>query len=109
LDVLVLMDEPAFPGCRLKCRIGIIEGRQGKKKKGERNDRIIAIEEANHSYAHVHHVKELGEKSVKELEEFFMNYHDLQGEKYRILDVKGPAEARRRITDGMKSVRKRKS
>ena len=94
-DVLVLMDEPAFPGCLLKCRIiGVIEGQQGKKKKGERNDRVIAIEEANHSYAHVHHVKELGKKFVKELEEFFVNYHDLQGEKYRILDVKGPAEAR---------------
>lgn len=109
-DVLVLMDEPAFPGCLLKCRIiGVIEGQQGKKKKGERNDRIIAIEEANHSYAHVHHVKELGKKFVKELEEFFVNYHDLQGEKYRILDVKGPAEARRRVADGMKGVRKRKS
>ena len=67
-DVLVLMDEPAFPGCLLKCRvIGVIEGQQGKKKKGERNDRIIAIEEANHSYAHVHHVKELGKKFVREL------------------------------------------
>lgn len=109
-DVLVLMDEPAFPGCLLKCRIiGVIEGQQGKKRKGERNDRVIAIEEANHSYAHVHHVKELGKKFVKELEEFFVNYHDLQGEKYRILDVKGPAEAHRRIADGMKNVRKRKS
>ena len=109
-DVLVLMDEPAFPGCLLKCRIiGVIEGQQGKKKKGERNDRIIAIEEANHSYAHIHHVQELGKKFVKELEEFFVNYHDLQGEKYRILDVKGPTEARRRIADGMKSVGKRKS
>jgi inorganic pyrophosphatase len=109
-DVLVLMDEPAFPGCLLKCRaIGVIEGQQGKKKKGERNDRIVAIEEANHSYAHVHHVKELGKKFVKELEEFFVNYHDLQGEKYRILDVKGPAEALRRVADGMKGVRKRKS
>lgn len=109
-DVLVLMDEPAFPGCLLKCRvIGVIEGQQGKKKKGERNDRIIAIEEANHSYAHVHHVKELGKKFVKELEEFFVNYHDLQVEKYRILDVKGPAEAQRRIRDGIKSMRKRKN
>jgi len=109
-DVLVLMDEPAFPGCLLKCRIiGVIEGQQGKKKKGERNDRVIAIEEANHSYAHIHHVKELGKKFVMELEEFFVNYHDLQREKYRILDVKGPAEARRRIADGMKTVRKRKS
>lgn len=108
-DVLVLMDEPAFPGCLLKCRvIGVIEGQQGKKKKGERNDRIIAIEEANHSYAHVHHVKGLGKKFVKELEEFFVNYHDLEGEKYRILDVKGPTEARRHIDEGIKKMRKRK-
>ena len=46
LDVLILMDEPAFPGCLLKCRpIGIIEGEQRKKKSGkERNDRVVAIE-----------------------------------------------------------------
>jgi inorganic pyrophosphatase len=109
-DVLVLMDEPAFPGCLLKCRIiGIIEGQQGKKKKGERNDRIIAIEEANHSHAHVRHVKELGKKFVKELEEFFVNYHDLEGKKYRILDVKGPSEARHRLDDGIKKLGKRKA
>jgi inorganic pyrophosphatase len=109
-DVLVLMDEPAFPGCLLKCRvIGIIEGLQGKKKDGERNDRIVAIENANHSYAHVHNVKELGKKFVTELEEFFVNYHDMQGKKYRIIDIKGPAEARRRIADGMKSAGKRKN
>lgn len=108
-DVLVLMDEPAFAGCLLTCRvIGVIEGQQGKKKTGERNDRVIAIEEANHSYAHVRHVKELGKKFVKELEEFFVNYHELQGDKYRILDVKGPAEARRRIDDGITNLRRDK-
>ena len=59
-DVLVLMDEQAFPGCLLRCRIiGVIEGLHGKKKNGERNDRLIAIEEANHSFAHVRHVNEL--------------------------------------------------
>src|SRR5260370_27297860 len=41
LDVLVLMDETAFPGGVLKCRvIGVIEREQGNKKKKERNDRI---------------------------------------------------------------------
>lgn len=109
-DVLVLMDEPAFPGCLLKCRmIGIIEGQQGKKKSGERNDRIIAVEEANHSYAHIRHVRELGKKFSKELEEFFVNYHDLEGKKYRILDMKGPAEARRRLEDGIRETRKKKN
>jgi len=107
-DVLVLMDEPAFPGCLLKCRIiGIIEGQQGRKREGNRNDRIIAIEEANHSYAHVRHVKELGKKFVTELEEFFVNYHDMEGEKYRILDMKGPTEARRRLEDGIRKMRKK--
>src|SRR5271154_6416335 len=34
VDVLVLMDEPAFPGCLLECRlIGVIQGEQGKGKK----------------------------------------------------------------------------
>lgn len=109
-DVLVLMDEAAFPGCLLKCRIiGIIEGQQGKKRKGLRNDRLVAIEEASHSYAHVRHVKDLGKVFVRELEEFFVNYHELEGEKYRILDVKGPGEARRRLHDGMRQARRKKS
>ena len=80
-DALVLMDEPVFPGCLLTYRmIGIIEGGQGEKKSGTRNHRIIAIEAANHSYACVYHVNDLGKKFVKELEEFFVNYHELDGE-----------------------------
>lgn len=101
VDVLVLMDEPAFPGCLLRCRvIGIIEGQQGKKKEKERNDRIVAIERDNHSYAHVRHIHDLGQTFVRELEKFFVNYHKLSGKKYRILAAKGPSEARRRIEDG---------
>ena len=108
VDVLVLMDEPAFPGCLLKCRpIGIIEAEQGKKDKIERNDRIIAIEQANHSFAHVKHVDDLGKKFVKELEEFFVNYHQLSGKEYRILDVKGPGEASRRLKDGIRALKKK--
>lgn len=34
VDVLVLMDEPAFAGCVLTCRvIGVIEGDEGKARK----------------------------------------------------------------------------
>src|SRR4030095_12974030 len=93
VDVLVLMDEPAFPGCLLQCRvIGVIEGEQGKKKQSTRNDRIVAVEGENHSYAHVRHIKDLGKEFVGELEEFFVNYHELSGKKYRIVDVRGPRE-----------------
>jgi len=54
-------------------------------------------------------VKDLGKKFVQELEDFFVNYHDLQGKKYRILDVKGPSEARRLVEQGIKNSRGRKS
>ncbi|MFI5070855.1 MAG: inorganic diphosphatase [Terriglobales bacterium] len=108
VDVLVLMDEPAFPGCLLKCRIvGIIEGEETEKKKTERNDRVVAVELENHSYAHVKHVKDLGKKFVRELEEFFVNYHELSDRKYRILEVRGPNEAQRRIKDGLLAAKRK--
>ena len=103
LDVLVLMDEPAFPGCVLKCRvIGVIEGEQGSKKKKERNDRIVAIEQQNHSWADIKQIRDLGDEFCRELEEFFINYHGLSDEKFRVIAVKGPNAARELIKRGMK-------
>jgi inorganic pyrophosphatase len=99
-DVLVLMDEPAFPGCLLQCRvIGIIEGEEGTKRDHVRNDRAVAVEQANHGFADVDHIRQLGKKFVRELEEFFVNYHELNGKKYQALAVKGPRKALRRIEE----------
>src|ERR1700682_1992648 len=108
IDVLVLMDEPAFPGCVLKCRpIGVIEGEQGKNKDKERNDRIVAVEKENHSFADIKHIDDLGKQFVCELEEFFINYHELSGKQYRVIDVRGPKQARKRIEDGIRAARRR--
>jgi inorganic pyrophosphatase len=108
LDVLVLMDEPAFPGCRLSCRpVGVIEGEQGAKKKAKRNDRLVCVEKGNHSYAHVKHIDDMGPQFEKELEEFFVNYHRLHGKEYRILAMKGPAQALRCVKACRKAARKR--
>jgi inorganic pyrophosphatase len=100
VDVLVLMDEPAFPGCVLTCRpIGVIEGEQVEKrrKKKERNDRIVAIEQDAHSWADIETMKDLGKRFERELEEFFVNYHKMSGSEYRILGVKGRSTARKLV------------
>ena len=103
VDVLVLMDEPAFPGCVLKCRpIGVIEGEQGDKKKTVRNDRIVAIQEDAHSWEDVKTIDDLGKQFCRELEEFFVNYHKLSGKEYRILGLKGPDQARKLVKAGMR-------
>jgi inorganic pyrophosphatase len=103
IDVLVLMDEPAFPGCTLTCRpIGVIEGEQGTKKKKERNDRIIAVEQDAHNWADVKTIDDLGKEFERELEDFFVNYHELSGKQYRVLGVKGPNQARKLVKAGMR-------
>jgi inorganic pyrophosphatase len=108
VDVLVLMDEPAFPGCVLKCRlIGIIEGEQMTGNGKERNDRLVAIEKDNHSFADIEHLDDMGKLFLEGLERFFENYHALKGDKYRVLGAHGPGRARKCIEKGMQAARGR--
>lgn len=81
--------------------------RAGQEEKRPAQRSIVGVEEENHSYAHIKHVRDLGKNFVEELEEFFVNYHRHLGKKYRILDVKGPAEACCRIEDGRKAARRK--
>jgi inorganic pyrophosphatase len=103
VDVLVLMDEPAFAGCVLWCRpIGVIEGEQGNTKDKERNDRIIAVEKDAHSWADIKTITDLGKEFCRELEKFFVNYHQLSRERYRVLGLKGPRQARKLVKSRMR-------
>jgi inorganic pyrophosphatase len=98
VDVLVLMDEPAFPGCVLTCRpIGVIEGEQGDKKNKVRNDRIVAVEQGGHAWEEIKTIDDLGKQFVRELEEFFVNYHKLSGKEYQVIGVRGPEQARKLV------------
>ena len=103
IDVLVLMDEPAFPGCVLSCRpIGVIEGEQSDNKNKERNDRILAVQKEAHSWADIKTIDDLGNQFRRELEQFFVNYHKLSGKQYRVLGLKGPDKARKLVKAGMR-------
>jgi inorganic pyrophosphatase len=105
IDVLLLMDEPAFPGIAVKARlVGIIEGEQLDGKKKIRNDRLVAVAAANHMYANVRKLNDLPEKWVTELQDFFVNYHSLEGKKYRLLGCKGSEAAMRLIKQAQKAV-----
>jgi len=59
-----------------------------------------SVEEANHSYANIEHIDDLGKALVQELSESFVNVHEVDGSKFEVLDVRGPKEARRRIEKG---------
>lgn len=98
IDVLLLMDEPAFPGIAVRARlIGIIEGQQSDGKKKTRNDRLLAVAEMNHEYAYIKRLQDLPRQFLRELEEFFVNYHRLEGKKYELLGCKDNRIAMRMI------------
>jgi len=59
----------------------------------------------NHSYTHIKHIDDLGKRFERELEEFFVNYHRLDGAEYRILSLKGPDAARHCIKRARKRTR----
>lgn len=104
LDVLLLMDEPAYPGCAVSARlIGVIEGEQLDGKKRIRNDRLLAVAEASHDYAYLQKLKDLPDQTIRELGDFFVNYHRLQGKQYKLLGCKGPQAARTLISDAQKA------
>ena len=104
IDVLLLMDEPAFPGIAVRARlIGVIQGEQVEGKKKTRNDRLLAVAEMNHEYAYIQKLSDLPKQFVYELEQFFVNYHQLEGKEYRLLGCKGVDVAMRAIQDAQRA------
>jgi len=94
LDVLLLMDEPAFPGVLVPSRlIGVMEGEQVDGNQKIRNDRLLAVADGSHAYHKIRRVKDLPKRWTKELEEFFVNFHGLEGKQYKLLGYRGAAEA----------------
>jgi inorganic pyrophosphatase len=103
LDVLLLMDEPATPGIAVRSRlIGVIEGEQLDHGKKVRNDRLLAVAEASHVYANIRGLDDLPGQLIRELEDFFVNYHRLEGKQYKLVSCKG-AHAAMHLVEKLRS------
>ncbi len=106
IDVLLLMDQPAFPGCVIASRlIGVIEAEQTEDGKTERNDRLIAVAEKNHSYSDLRDVADVNKTMLKDIGQFFSNYHRERGSKFKVLAFRGPKHAYRLLKKALKSSR----
>ncbi len=102
LDVLVLMDAPCFPGCRIQCRlIGVLEAKQTEDGWTERNDRILAIAEHCHDHKDIHSVKDLNKHFLKEVEHFFVSYNEMAGKEFVPLSWHGPNRAKKLVQKGI--------
>jgi inorganic pyrophosphatase len=60
LDVLLLMNEEAFPGCVVESRlVGVIEAEQVEDGEVSRNDRLIAVARESHTHSNLSEINDL--------------------------------------------------
>lgn len=107
LDVLLLMDEPAFPGCLVDSRlVAVIEAEQTEHD-GEttRNDRLIAVAAASHSHREVRSLSDLDTILLDEIEHFFISYNQIKGKTFKPLGRFSYIKAAKLIEEGAKRFR----
>jgi inorganic pyrophosphatase len=103
VDVLVLMDEPAFPGCLICSRlIGVIEAEQVERDGTQvENHRLIAV--ANNSWGHhdVKTIEDVSERLIEEIEHFFISYNTAKYKTFTPRGRFGAKRARRIVEDAV--------
>ena len=92
LDVLILVEEPTFPGCRVRVRpIGVLPmtDRHGEDAK------LLGVPVADPRFAEVADLADLPRHWLAEVENFFKTYKLLEGERVAVGKWKGAAAAAR--------------
>ncbi len=107
LDVLVLMDEPAFTGCLVSVRLlGVIEAEQTEQGETTRNDRLIAVAASSRSHREVHSLDQINANRVDEIEHFFVSYNTIKGKQFTPLGRFGPDRAKRVVEAGIERAKR---
>ena len=95
LDVLLLTDEAAFPGCVVPARlIGVLEAEQTEHGKTVRNDRLVAVIETPYNPVEYRSLDEVNQQRLDEIEQFFVSYNKTEGRQFKPLARRGADHAR---------------
>ncbi len=90
LDVVVLIDQPTFPGCLMRVRpIGILR----LKQEGERDDKVLCVAVTDPLYAETHDIGDIPAHRLLEIRHFFATYTELEGREVEVGDWEDAREA----------------
>jgi inorganic pyrophosphatase len=84
VDILVIMDEPVFPGCLVECRIiGALKAKQTERNGDvEKNDRLVDVSVLSPLYKDLKEISALNENVLEEIQHFFVSYNDVAGKHF---------------------------
>jgi inorganic pyrophosphatase len=108
IDVLVLMEEPAFVGCLVPSRlIGGFGAFQTESGKTSRNDRLLAVAANSRNQRDVISLDDLNQNLIHEIEHFFVSYNAAKGKTFEPQGRFGPEQARRLVLGAAERFRER--
>jgi len=90
LDVLVLVTNPTFPGCVINTRI---IGVMLMVDNGEEDEKLIGVPTKDPRWNHVKSLDDVAPHTLKEIENFFLRYKDLENKKVEVKGFKDAAFA----------------
>jgi inorganic pyrophosphatase len=75
LDALVLLDEPTFPGCLIRCRaVGMFRMRDEMGS----DDKVLCVAATDPRMAHLADIEDVSEFELLEIQHFFEVYKELE-------------------------------
>ena len=97
-DILVLVNEPTFPGCQIDARpIGVLM----MLDRGEPDDKILAVPCNDPYYGEYFDIADIPQHYLKEVEHFFYIYKDLEGRRVQTVGWEKSEKAMRVIVDSI--------
>lgn len=88
LDIIVISEASAFPGCLVDCRvIGALKAEQTERDGDTvRNDRFIGVPEVSQLFSNIKTIEELPRAIIDQLEAFFKNYNEQAGKQFKVTE-----------------------
>lgn len=103
LDVLVLLDEPVFPGCLVLARIiGLLAVEQTKDGNTLRNDRFVAVSALSQTYQSIQQLSDLDNHLLAQIGYFFKSYITQEGQELSVIGQHNAKKAEQLIKTGGK-------
>lgn len=95
LDILVMTDEPTFPGCIITARvIGLFR----MTDRGLPDEKILAVPATDPLFNDYHDITDIPQHFLHEVAHFFGVYKDLEGVSVKTIGWEGAAQAKRRVS-----------
>lgn len=94
LDILVMINEPTFPGCIIDTRpIGLFR----MLDRGAPDDKILAVPDKDPLYRDYHDLEDVPNHFLDEVAHFFSVYKDLEGARVEVMGWEGADVAKEQI------------